>query len=369
MSFLPLSDIVNIIINVSPTATPRNAFNLGLIIGKATIISAVTRVKVYGSTDEMLSDGWVGTELEYLAALNYFAQNPRPLRVAIGRWDGTGAETAVQAVTACRVANTDWYDCMVCGAAKAEHISIAAYIETATPKSTYMHVTSDAEILAQTAGNVMDSLSGSKRRRTMGQYSSDADAVAAIQGYAMGANTGLDNSAYTLNLKLELGITPENLTSAQVAIIEGYKGNVYVKRGTSFSVFEKGTMYDGTKFDEVLYLDMMENDLQLAVMDLLTSLPKVPQTDGGVAMICNVLSSVCNTYRRIGFLAPGIWTGPQILGLKTGDTLSNGYAVLPDTIANQLKADRDARKSPPIYIPIKLAGAIESAMITVLVNR
>ena len=57
------------------------------------------------------------------------------------------------------------------------------------------------------------------------------------------------------------------------------------------------------------------------------------------------------------------------MNLKTGDALSTGYMVLADTLANQSQADRDARKSPPIYVAVKMAGAIEHVVIGIVVNR
>lgn len=370
MATLPLNDIVNIVVNVSPTAVAaRSGFNLGLIIGKSTIISAVTRVKVYASLNAMTSDGWQGTEPEYLAAQRYFAQDPAPIKVAVGRWDGTGTETAVQAVTACRNSNTDWYACMICGVVKADILAVAAYIETASPASAFFYTTADVDVLAGTEGNVMETLKTSSYRRTIGQYSTQTDAVASILGYAMGANTSLSNSAYTLAYKSEPGVTTETLTETQVGVIKGNNGNVYISRGSSYNFFEQGTMANGTHFDEVINLDMLSNSIQIAIMNILSSLPKVPQTEDGVSMLVNAISAVCNNYRDTGFIAPGVWNAAPILSLSTGDMLSNGYLVLADKIANQSESDRTARKSPPIYVALKLAGAIENATINVLVNR
>lgn len=76
--------------------------------------------------------GWAGTEPEYLAAQVYFSQSPRPTAVVIGRQDLTASETVLAAVQACRAANTNWYALYVTGIAKADILSVAGYIETAT---------------------------------------------------------------------------------------------------------------------------------------------------------------------------------------------------------------------------------------------
>lgn len=369
MSTLPLSDIVNITVNVGPIASIRTGFNLGLIIGKSAIISAEIRVKTYSKLSDMTADGWLGTEPEYLAAQTYFSQVPRPISVAIGRWDATGTETAVEAVTACRGTNTEWYGCMVCGAAKADIVAIATYIESASPVSVYFYTTADSDVLAGTAGNIMDTLQQDKIHRTIGQYSTTTDAIAAILGYAMGANTQTANSAYSLAYKQEIGVTPESLTSTQVTLIKHFNGNIYVNRGASYNLFEDGVMADGTYFDELLNLDILTNNIQTAVINSFATLPKVPQTDDGVAILTNVITTPLEKARSIGYIAPGVWNTAGVLNIKTGDVLSRGYIILSDTIANQSQADRDARKSPPIYILIKLSGAIQHVVINIFVNR
>jgi hypothetical protein len=109
-------------------------------------------------------------------------------------------------------------------------------------------------------------------------------------------------------------------------------------------------------------------------MDLLYGNPKIPQTDAGITQIINVINQACDKYVKIGFVAPGTWNGSAILnddgkGLATGDTLTKGYLVLSESLSDQSQADRDARKAPPIYVAVKLAGAVEFVTIQVDVNR
>lgn len=364
-----LSDIVQVTVQVSPLSVSNSGFNLGLIVGQSTVISAADRVKLYSSTAEMTDGGWAGTEPEYKAATIYFSQNPRPSKVLIGRWDAAASETAVEAVTACRAANTDWYAAYVCGAVTADVLAVAGYIESASPLSVYFYDTKDADVLAGTAGNVMDQLKLAKRHRTFGQYSTSDFAAVSAMGYAMGANTGLANSAYTLAYKSEPGITPEVLTTQQATTIKGYNGNIYTNYGGKYDLLVQGTMADGVSFDEVLNLDVLTNEIQTSVLNALTSAPKIPQTEDGVNLLVSAITAPCAAARTRGAIAPGIWTAAPVLGLQTGDTLSTGYMVLADSLANQSQADRDARKSPPIYVAVKLAGSIEHVVIGVIVNR
>lgn len=370
MSDQSLDSIVQVTVTVSPTLASAPNFNVGLIVGTSTIITAAERVKLYTGLDDMTADGWTGTEPEYLAAQVYFSQTPRPGMVAIGRQDATASETPVQAVTACRQANGDWYGCFVTGALTDDEIeAVAAYIEAAEPPSAYFYTTSSADVLTATAGNIMDTLKQSGYRRTFGQWSQSANAAVAAMGYAMGANTGLANSSFTLAYKPERGITPDDLTTTQLNNILSYNGNAYTGYGGRYQLLVQGKMADGTPFDEVLNLDMLVAEIQIAAINLLVGSPKVPQTEDGVSQIIQAITVPCENARVRGAIAPGIWTAPPVLGLETGDSLPTGYLIQAESLESQSQADREARKSPPIYVAVKMAGAIEFVVIGVIVNR
>lgn len=364
---LSLNDVVNVVVDISPVSAVRAGFNLALILGDSAVIELTDRVKTYTSTLGMIDDGFSLESEEYKAATLYFSQSPRPTRVAIGVKDA--GETVLQAITACRSKNTEWYACTYCGAVKADIISIAGFIETAVPNSAYFYSTADADVKTGVDGNVIKSIKALNYKRTLGMYSATPDAAAAIMGYAMGANVGTANSAYTLAYKRLVGVATDALSDTEVGIIKGVNGNVYINRGSSYDVFEKGVVADGTPFDEIINLDVLVDDIQKSVMDALMSGPKVPQTEDGMGILISAVNGPCSKARTKGFLAPGQWNAPGILNVETGDTLSNGYIVLAETIASQTQADRDARKAPPIYALIKLAGAIEHVVVQIKVNR
>jgi len=370
MSTLPLNDIVQVILNVSPISAVRATFSLGLIVGKSTHITPTVRVKEYASLAAMIADGFVSTEPEYKAASLYFSQNPVPRRVLIGRWDGTGSETAVQALTSIRAKNTEWYAFTVCDATKTDIVSIAGWAETATPSTAHFFTTQDSDVPLGTAGNVFLTLQTALRKRSIGMYSTDnAYAIASIMGYAMAANTQTAGSAYTLAYKQMPGVIPEPLDSTQMNAILNANGNVYINQGSYYNLFRQGKMGNGSHFDELLGLDILTNNIQMAVMDALVSGPKIPQTDSGVAQITTVVDGACKQAVTAGFASPGVWNGAPIMDLNTGDSLPAGYLIQAGLIADQSQADRDARLAPPIYVAIKLAGAIEFVIITVNVNR
>lgn len=90
---LSLANIVDITVQVSPSAAAVNSFNVGLFIGPSTVIPSYSgsnpRLRLYTSTTDMLADGFTTGEPEYLAAQIYFSQSPAPFQIAIGRQDLT----------------------------------------------------------------------------------------------------------------------------------------------------------------------------------------------------------------------------------------------------------------------------------------
>lgn len=95
MATLPISDVVDVVVNVSPLSAPRRAFDLGLIIGSSAVIEEADRVQLYSGnfTDAMLEAGFADTDEEYQAALIYAQQNPKPTKVLIGRISTTSILT------------------------------------------------------------------------------------------------------------------------------------------------------------------------------------------------------------------------------------------------------------------------------------
>jgi len=349
-----------------------------LIIGNTNVISVSDRLKLYESAAEVLED-FALTDPEYIAANIYFSQSPAPDKLWIGRQDSGSGETLVEALQACREASTEWYIAICLGAEYADHVACAAYIETATPSSVYAYTTSDADCLTGTASppDIFTYLKSLGYSRSIGQYATTQTAVypnniyaiVAIMGYACGQNSGLANSAFTLKFKQETGIAIEPLSSSNINVIEGNNGNLYLEYANYYTIFEQGRMANGTFFDERINLDMFTNNLQLTLMDLLYQNPKIPQTDAGVTQLIQACNEACDEAVRIGFLGPGTWTGPNILNLKYDDPLPAGYLVQAEALSTQTQADREARKSVPLYIAIKESGAVHSVLVGVYVNR
>lgn len=87
---LPVSRLINVDVNLSPTAAAARSFSVLMIVGDSNIINGVERFRTYSGIEEVASD--FGTSAaEYKAAVLYFGQTPQPSTCMIGRWFRTAS--------------------------------------------------------------------------------------------------------------------------------------------------------------------------------------------------------------------------------------------------------------------------------------
>lgn len=278
------------------------------------------------------------------------------------------AEPIGTALADARRKNAEWYSvCHLTNRSYNDLKAIADFAESASPSSMAFIWSADPDILTEDE-NAFNTLKQGKYRHTNATWHPDYAAAVGAMGYAMGQMKKTANSSFTLAMKTFPSAIPSDLTSSQVTKVESYNANVYINRG-GYNMYEKGTQLSGDFTDEIIQLDNLVSEISTAVANLLTSRPKIPQTEPGMSTIKDVIGSILVTYTTQGLIAPGVWNGPAILELQPGQYLSNGFLVLSEPIDTQPVSDRAARKAPPIYAIIKLAGAIHSVIIEVDVDR
>lgn len=371
---LPLSDIVNVQVTLDPTAAATRNFGALLIIGDSAKIPDSSNAVLF--TDlASVGDKFATTDPEYLAATIFFAQSPQPSTLYIANFtkNGIGDQTATLAARVNDLASSsgDWYGltlAMKTPPANAGIVKIAQMIEAYNPARTLWATTQEIGAVQSDSENDLAYLMNKANvSRTWVQYSKSSPyaAVSAFARIATVDYTGI-NTTLTLKFKDEPDVASEALTSAQYAALAAKKCNVFAKFQNGTSIIVEGYMADGTWADTRIGVDAYQNALQTAGFNLLTSQPKIPQTDAGMTTIKATYDQTSQTYVRNGLFAPGIWDGPAFGALKTGATLNDGYYIYAPPVASQSVADRAARKAVVMQIACKLAGAVHSS--NVLVN-
>lgn len=378
MSELSLKGIIDVSVQLNSSITYQRGFNTALLLGPYAEIEGMedADVKYYESLNELVEDFGTTTSV-YKAAALYFGQSAVPKGVFVGCIDST--ESLSEAITRVRGAESEWYVCIPTDLAmvsqtQATITAAANAIQSMEPASMLAVTLLDSS----TYLSIMQALSDAKYSRTFAVYDSlyttgkaneGLTIMAAVIGYALGMNSVL-TSTYTLAYKSFTGITATNeITSSQLNAILAANGNVYVKQGYYYSLFRQGHVSSGDSFDEIIYIDMLVENIKASVMSLLTNSTKVPQTEEGISILTASISTVLEQFRAINFIAPGTWNGPRILALEPGETLANGYLVQFESIASQSPSARAARIAPNCYICVKLAGAIEHITIALVIDK
>lgn len=287
---------------------------------------------------------------------------------------GIVAESALDAVVLMDGLPQGFYGLMFASPAivDADHLAIAAYIEAAGNKHAYGVNTSAAGVLDPVStADIASLLMQGGYRRTFVHYSSTSlYAAASFFGRALTTDFDANNSTITLMFKDEPTVTPESLTTTQANALQDKRANVFVSYDNNTAIIQYGTMAGDAYFDEIYGLDWLADAVQTDLFNLLyTSPTKIPQTDNGVNQLINAANQTLGRAVANGLVGPGVWQSGGFGELKTGAFLPSGFYVYAVPLAQQSPTARAARKSPPIQIAAKLAGAIHTVDVSILVNR
>ncbi len=287
--------------------------------------------------------------------------------------NGIAAETAVSAVTLFDATfGQKWYGVNVPQAVDADHLAIAAYIESASTKHAYGVTTQEAGCLIPTdTTNIAYQLKGLNYNKTWVQFSSSSlYAVLSMMARIMTTNFNAANTAITLMYKQEPGIVSENLNSSQLGAILGFNCNVFVAYDNNTSIIQPGIAPSGNYIDTVYGVDWLSITIQNAEFNALyTSTTKIPQTDKGIHLLVVTAESVCEQAVTNDLLGPGTWNAGGFGALNQGDYLPKGYYVYAAPLATQPQSARSARQSPPLQIAAKLSGAVQTVDVLISVQN
>ena len=377
---LPVSNVVNVDVIMSPTAATGRNFGALLILGPSEVIPVTERIRLYSAVEDIGTDFGVTSE-EYKAATVFFSQSPAPTQVYVGRWAKTigtaetgTPETLLQAVNAA-LQFTNWYGLGIAhtdALADADVLSVATAIESASVSRILAVTTQDPDALVTaTTTDLASKLKAGSYGRTFCQYSSSSKyAALSAFGRAFTVNFNGNNTTITLKFKQEPVVTYETLTTAQAAALDAKDANVFVYYANDTAIIQQGVMSNGDFFDERHGLDWLQNYVQTNLFNLLyTSTTKIPQTEAGITrLLTNVEQSMDQAVSN-GLVAAGIWNGGPIGQVSPGDTLTKGYYVYANPLSTQAQADREKRKAPLIQVACKLAGAVHFADVQINVVR
>lgn len=294
-----------------------------------------------------------------------------------GSYTATGilAETIENSVSLFLSLTNAWYGLQIAAAtpiADSDYVQVAGLIQGASLSHIFGVTTQEAGALNPNSTTDLPALlQAGGYTRTFCQYSStDPYASSSIFGRAFTVNFNASNTTITIKFKQEPGVTFETLSETAAAALTAKNCNVFVLFNNSTAILQQGTMANGYFFDEIHGTDALQNQIQTDVYNALYSNPtKIPLTDAGVNTIAAVVSQDLQIFVNNGFIAPRIWTGPNVGAIVSGQYLATGYYVFQPSVSTLTAAQRSARQAPVIQAAITLAGAVHFSSIIVSVNR
>ena len=369
---LSINSIARVVVNTVRASASPASFNTGLLMVRDAEQLSSSRLEAYGSASEAVASltemGFPETGEACKAAVKYFAASPAPSRLLVAFC--SSGETLSQALDAVLDETASFYGVLPVDTIAAEDFfAFAQHVEALSqPLMLFVPIGGTVEE-ATAADSLLDLLHGAALRRALPFYCAAASDCAAVMGTAMGLELSHTGSAFALCYKTIQGVRPSDLTQARADALKALGCNIYVARGYTHLLLENGTVASGQRYDEVLYVDKIADELQNAAVTLLAENPdKMPQTDDSTAQFINRFSSVLMNYTDMGVLASAAWRGADVGPVTGGEIIENGFLLWADSYDDQPDADRAAHRAVPVQAALCLAGSIESIVITVNVQ-
>lgn len=279
---------------------------------------------------------------------------------------GLEVETPVASLAAVKSAGIDfvglvttqWMRDVLTGAIGENVTDIALWCET--NKKIFCNTSNDLNILkAASTGDVASMLMLGSYRFTMTTFSryNNLYPSATAFGRVASVNFAAVNSTITLNLKQMPGVTAEDLSPSEFAVLRSKNASAVVRIGKSVNAFTDSRMASGSWLDTTHGLLWLENRVETDMFNLLyQSSTKVPYTQTGINITRAQLERSLDAAVRNGLAAPGF--------LPDGTYLPEGYRVISLALGDVPAADKSNRTFKGHSFDMVGSGAMHELIIS-----
>lgn len=185
----------------------------------------------------------------------------------------------------------------------------------------------------------------------------------ALLALMLSVNYAQKKSTITSKFKDLIGIPTVGLSETQWSVLEGKGYNTFTLTGNTARVNREGTTGNAAWFqDDVVNLDNLTEELQVAEYNVFLRNGKVPNDPEGQAKLQDGLQQVCERYIFNGSLSA---RRVQDLTSVNGFRIDPPYSITGSPFELQTVSDRTDRIGPPFTIDVNLAGAIHSIAINI----
>jgi hypothetical protein len=250
--------------------------------------AAPERTRTYGSTTEMVDDGFATTDPAYLFAEKLFGQTNRPNDVVVARKDGV--ETVTEALNLAALENNNWFFLACETQADADILLAAAYAE-ANDKMYFVSVPLSTVGAAPTT-DIASQLKALQYSNTQTITVNDADLTDYAEGALIGAMAATNPGTSAWFAMTLVGVPAVSFTSTEEANIKAKNSNFYpLVAGVGF--YTDGKQAGGDFGDTIRFSLWLKARIAEAVFGLMKRKSdlglKIPYSETGFQMIRNII--------------------------------------------------------------------------------
>lgn len=259
----------------------------------------------------------------------------------------TPADTITDDLTAVNNADSQWYALVETSHVSADVQLAAAWVEAA--KKIFITSSNDTNILD--SGSTTDLayiLNAAGYERTAVLYS--ATNTTFPEAAWLGKQLPTDPGSTTWKFKTLAGVTFDALTETQSINARNKECNTY-ESIAGVSMTREGVMASGEFIDIIRGVDWLQATIQENIFARFVNLPKIPFTDGGIAIIESEVIAAITAGIDSGFIA----ADPQ-------------YVISVPLASEVSTANKTARFLPDVEFTAYLAGAIHKTQIDGVVS-
>jgi len=212
-------------------------------------------------------------------------------------------------------------------------------------------------------------LSGLTNYRMLYSKAGNRKLAASYMARVHTVNFAAENSALTMHLK-ELSVAAEEYTQTEVSNAKMVGLDLYTTIKLTPVILTSGAnVFTDERYNLIALVDFIQVDMYNLLK--LTG-TKIPQTRRGVNQLIDQAEKTTRQFVRAGVAAPGTWSSPDYFGNRETfeqSIINNGFYWLAGSLADQAQNSREARESPVLQGAVKMAGAVHSVDLIVVVNR
>ena len=336
---LEIKDIVNVVINRETTSRTVADLQTVAILSVHQNFSEDEVYREYGSTTEMIEDGFVTTDFAYVAAQRIFSQQVKPRSVIVGMIYSDADINYVDEVAKLQGATSEWFFLIADAEEDAQKIAISEYIETQTA----VYVFSDNNPLTLDSSDKTDIFSKLEEKglvQLFGMFVKDDKVVAPEAAWVgrfstavIGSNTWIHKALPTL--------VPEGFSRTEMSVLKSKNAHFYTKVGQDPSIEGNANTIGGEKIHVILGAIWLKVRIAERVWGVLKSKGRITYTNASVELFKAELVAVLN--EAVGY---------SIL------TNEDGFSIQVPDVSSLTPEERESGYLRKITFRARLAGAI-----------